>query len=65
MKYFLIDLNAATIDRDPRHDLTKRFENLLKTFRSDKLRLVKTDSLCMESAIANSAKESEDEFLVL
>ncbi len=26
MKYILMDLNAATIDRDPRKDLTRRFE---------------------------------------
>lgn len=32
LSYFLVDLNAATIDKDPRHDLTKRFENLLKHF---------------------------------
>lgn len=66
VKYFLIDLNAATIDRDPRHDLTKRFENLLRTFRSDKLRLIKTDSLCLKGAIEMSGKDqSELEYLTL
>ena len=25
LKYLLVDLNAATIDKDPRHDLTRRF----------------------------------------
>ena len=38
--YLLVDLNAATIDKDPRHDLTRRYENLLKTFTSDKLNLI-------------------------
>lgn len=51
LKYFLVDLNAATIDKDPRHDLTRRFENLLKTFRSDKLELVQTDSICLQIAL--------------
>lgn len=51
LKYFIVDLNAATIDKDPRHDLTKRFENLLKTFRSDKLELIQTDSLCLQIAL--------------
>ena len=51
LKYLLVDLNAATIDKDPRHDLTKRFENLLSTFKSDKLELVQTDSLCLQMAL--------------
>ena len=51
LKYLLVDLNAATIDKDPRHDLTKRYESLLRTFRSDKLELVQTDSLCLEMAL--------------
>lgn len=51
LKYLLVDLNAATIDKDPRHDLTRRFENLLKTFRSDKLELVQTDSICLQIAL--------------
>lgn len=59
MKYFLIDLNAATIDRDPRRDLTRRFENLLRTFKSDKLKLVATDSLCLEAAVATKERQSE------
>lgn len=51
LKYFLVDLNAATIDKDPRHDLTKRFERLLSTFRSSKLNLIQTDSLCLRIAL--------------
>lgn len=47
IRYFLIDLNAATIDRDPRHDLTARMDNLLSTFRANNLRLVATDSICL------------------
>lgn len=65
VKYFLIDLNAATIDKDPRHDLTKRFENLLRTFKSDKLRLVKTDSLCLQAAIADKENHKDDEYMLL
>lgn len=51
LKYFLVDLNAATIDKDPRHDLTRRFENLLQTFKSPKLELVQTDSICLQIAL--------------
>ncbi|EKE27330.1 MAG: hypothetical protein ACD_3C00223G0007 [uncultured bacterium (gcode 4)] len=51
LKYLLVDLNAATIDKDPRHDLTRRFENLLRTFRSSKLELIHTDSLCLQIAL--------------
>ncbi|MDQ1343294.1 MAG: hypothetical protein QG650_13 [Patescibacteria group bacterium] len=65
VKYFLIDLNAATIDRDPRHDLTARFENLLRTFRSDQLRLIKTDSLCLKAAVETSKDQKELEYLTL
>lgn len=55
IKYFLVDLNAATIDRDPRHDLTRRFESLLQTFKSDKLELVQTDSICLKVALEEKA----------
>ena len=51
LKYLLVDLNAATIDKDPRHDLTRRFEDLLSSFRSDKLELVQTDSPCLQIAL--------------
>lgn len=51
LKYLLVDLNAATIDKDPRHDLTRRFEDLLSTFKSDKLELVQTDSQCLQIAL--------------
>lgn len=51
LSYFLVDLNAATIDKDPRHDLTRRYEELLNTFKSKKLELIQTDSLCLRIAL--------------
>lgn len=51
LKFLLVDLNAATIDKDPRHDLTDRFEALLSTMKSDKLELIQTDSICLQIAI--------------
>ncbi len=49
--YLLTDLNAATIDRDPRRALTTRFEHLLLTMRAQNLRLVDTDNLCLQVAL--------------
>lgn len=49
--YLLTDLNAATIDRDPRRVLTTRFEHLLLTMRAQNLRLVDTDNLCLQVAL--------------
>lgn len=63
VNYFLVDLNAATIDRDPRHDLTKRYEKLLRTFTSTKLELSQSDSMCLKIALEDynkSAKTSDD-----
>lgn len=51
LKYLLVDLNAATIDRDPRHDLTDRFEKLLLTMRAQDLTLIDTDNFCLELAL--------------
>jgi len=59
VKYFLVDLNAATIDQDPRHNLTKRYERLLKTFTSEKLELIDSDSICLKVALDNY-KENKD-----
>ena len=62
-KYLLVDLNAATIDKDSRRNLTRRYENLLKTFTSDKLELIDTDSICLKIALEdynNSSKTDED-----
>ncbi len=63
LEYLLVDLNAATIDKDERHNLTTRFERLLKTFTSDKLELIETDSICLKVALEEfnkSEKFSED-----
>ncbi len=51
LRYLLMDLNAATIDRDPRRALTTRFEKLLLTTNASNLRLVRTDNFCLELAI--------------
>ncbi|MFA5916845.1 MAG: hypothetical protein WC850_01260 [Candidatus Gracilibacteria bacterium] len=51
MKYILVDLNTPTIDKDPRHSLTTRFENLLKTFTSKRLEIIDSDSICLKTAI--------------
>jgi hypothetical protein len=50
LNYLLVDLNAATIDRDPKHDLTRKYEDLLRTFTSNKLKLIETDSICLKLA---------------
>jgi len=58
-----VDLNAATIDKDSRHELTKRYEQLLQTFTSDMLELVETDSICLKVALDEykaSEKTPED-----
>jgi hypothetical protein len=64
LNYLLVDLNAATIDNDPRHDLTRRYENLLKTFTSKKLTLVETDSICLKYALERyeNSKKTPDDF---
>lgn len=49
--YFLIDLNAATIDKDARHALTTRYENLLLTLRNPRLTLIDTDNICLRLAV--------------
>jgi len=59
--YLLADLNAATIDKDKRHNLTKRYEKLLKTFTSNKLELVDTDSICLKVALEDYKKSSKTE----
>jgi len=59
LSYLLTDLNAATIDRDPRHDLTRRYELLLKTFTSDKLELIETDSICLKIALEDYKKSDK------
>jgi hypothetical protein len=56
LKYLLVDLNAATIDRDPRHALTDRAEKLLLTMNASNLRLVDTDNFCLEIALSEKKK---------
>ncbi|MFK7780632.1 MAG: hypothetical protein QM490_05890, partial [Candidatus Gracilibacteria bacterium] len=61
--YLLVDLNAATIDKDEKHNLTSRYEKLLSTFTSDKLELIETDSVCLKLGLEEfnkSEKFSED-----
>ena len=67
LKYFLVDLNAATIDRDPRHNLTIRYESLLATFPSKKLKLIQTDSLCLRVGLEElkNGKISVDDYKFL
>jgi hypothetical protein len=64
LDYLLVDLNAATIDKDERRNLTTRYERLLSTFRSEKLELVETDSVCLKVALEDynkSEKTKEDQ----
>lgn len=61
VEYFLVDLNAATIDRDPRRALTKRYETLLTTFTSERGELVTTDSICLQTALERYKKSSKTE----
>lgn len=56
LKYLLVDLNAATIDRDPRHALTDRAEKLLLTMNASNLKLINTDNFCLELAISERKK---------
>lgn len=63
MTYIIVDLNTPTIDKDPTHALTNRFENLLKTFTSQRLELIDTDSMCLKIGIElyNKTNKSEDD----
>jgi hypothetical protein len=66
LKYLLVDLNAATIDKDPRHALTTRFENLLDTMKSKQLRLVDTDNICLRFSLDEAKKgkyQTRDAFI--
>ena len=46
MWYMIIDLNAATIDDDPRRDLTRRYENILRYAMSSEVEYITGDSIC-------------------
>ncbi len=61
IKYLLVDLNAATIDKDPRHELTARYEKLLTTFTSTKLELIETDSMCLKVGLEEYKKNKNIE----
>ena len=63
MTYIIVDLNTPTIDKDPTHALTNRFENLLKTFTSERLELIDTDSMCLKIGreLYNKTNKSEDD----
>jgi len=68
--YLLVDLNAATIDKDERHNLTTRYEKLLNTFTSERLELIETDSICLKLALEDFNKseklsEDRDKFLFM
>lgn len=56
--YLLVDLNAATIDDDPRRGLTTRYEKLLLSLMSEKLSLIDTDSICLKLALAEKNPET-------
>jgi hypothetical protein len=66
LKYLLVDLNAATIDKDPRHALTTRFEHLLHTMKAKNLTLVDTDNVCLQLALDEYKKwklQDENSFI--
>jgi hypothetical protein len=70
MKQILLDLNAATIDMDPRKNLTRRYERTLSYLTSDDLEFVSTDSICFSVGIdqyKRSKKEQRDiqEFVLI
>jgi hypothetical protein len=66
LNYLLVDLNAATIDKDPRHDLTNRFERLLHTMKAKNLTLVETDNICLRLGLDEYKKwrlQKDDDFI--
>ncbi|MDP2396527.1 MAG: hypothetical protein Q8S84_05710 [bacterium] len=54
-------MNAATIDKDERRNLTKRYERLLKTFTSENVELIDTDSACLKVALEDYNKSTKSE----
>lgn len=66
LKFLLVDLNAATIDQDPRHALIGRFEKLLTTMSAKNLKLVTTDNFCLQFALEERSigkLQTNDEFI--
>jgi hypothetical protein len=51
IRYILLDINAATIDRDPERRLTQRYENMLRFVANSQLELIDTDSVCLRIAL--------------
>jgi hypothetical protein len=49
--YILLDINAATIDRDPSRNLTQRYEKMLMLATNSNLKLIETDSVCLRVAL--------------
>lgn len=58
-------MNAATIDNDPRRNLTTRYENLLSLFPESSLQLVDTDSICLKVALEDYAIDKNKEKYML
>jgi len=58
LEYILLDLNAATIDRDPEKNLTKRYERLINFLKSPDVELIETDSICLRVGLDNYKLES-------
>ena len=50
IRYLVVDLNAATIDDDPRQELTRRYENLLEYTLSSDIDYISWDSICFRIA---------------
>ncbi len=50
VSYLMFDLNSATIDNDPRQDLTRRYENLLGYSLSSEVEFIASDSICYRLA---------------
>ena len=65
LHYLLVDLNAATIDNDPRQDLTRRYESLVDIFPSNQLELIGTDSICLQIGLEKYRAWETDNFLSL
>lgn len=59
ISYILIDLNAATIDRDPEKRLTQRYEHLLNFVKDSRIELIETDSICLRLAHDNYKKTGD------
>lgn len=57
ISYILLDLNAATIDRDPAKNLTKRYENMLRFSLHPNIELIETDSICLRYALDRYKQE--------